>query len=102
MARQPVYGLHKRSAQARTTFNGKRIYLGQHGSEESLQKFAGILARWEAAKGQGTNPVATKLTVSRLALLFLKHAETEYSKDGKTTREYARSYGHSSCCLSLI
>lgn len=89
MARQPVYGLHKRSGQARTTFNGKRIYLGQHGSEESLQKFAGILARWEAAKCQGTNPVATKLTVSRLALLFLKHAETEYSKDGKTTKEYA-------------
>jgi hypothetical protein len=88
MARAPVYGLHKPSGQARTTFNGKRVYLGSHGSEESLQEFAGILARWEAANAQGTNPAATKLTVSRLALLFLKHAETEYSKDGRTTREY--------------
>ena len=88
MARAPVYGFHKASGQARTTFNGKRIYLGPHGSEGSLQKFAGILARWEAAKAQGTNPAVTKLTVCRLALLFLKHAETEYSKDGRTTREY--------------
>lgn len=88
MARAPVYGLHKPSGQARTTFNGKRVYLGPHGSTESLEKFHEVLARWESARVEGNNPADTKLTVSRLALLFLEHAETEYSKDGKTTREY--------------
>jgi integrase len=89
MGRRPVYGLHKASGQARTTFNGKRLYLGPHGSPESIQSFAEILDRWEVARAQATNPTATKLTVSRLAVLFLKHAETEYSKDGRTTREYS-------------
>ena len=88
MARAPVYGLHKPSGQARTTFNGKRVYLGPHGSTETLEKFHEVLARWESARVEGKNPADTKLTVSRLALLFLEHAETEYSKDGKTTREY--------------
>lgn len=88
MARKPVYGLHKATGQARTTFNGKRVYLGPHGSPESLHKFDEILARWEAARAEQKSPAALKLSVSRLSVLFLAHAETEYSKDGKTTREY--------------
>lgn len=71
MARAPVYGLHKPSGQARTTFNGKRVYLGPHGSTESVEKFHEILGRWESARVEGKNPADTKLTVSRLALLFL-------------------------------
>jgi integrase len=88
MAKAPAYGLHKATGQARTTFNGNRVYLGKHGSPESLQKYAEILAHWEAARTQRTSPVSLKLTVSRLAVLFLKHARNEYSKDGKPTREY--------------
>jgi integrase len=88
MARKPVYGLHKATNQARTTFNGKRVYLGQHGSSESHQKFDDILARWEAAKSGRTTPTVSKMTVGRLALLFLEHAAIEYCKHGKRTGEY--------------
>jgi len=33
-------------------------------------------------------PIVSKLTLGRLAILFLEHAATEYSKNGKTTGEY--------------
>ena len=88
MARQPVYGLHKPTNQARTTFNGKRIYLGQYDSPESRRKFDEVIARWEAAKAGRTTPTVSKLTVGRLAILFLEHATVEYSKNGKPTGEY--------------
>ena len=91
MGRRPVYGLHKATGQARTTFNGKRVYLGPHGSPESLHKFDEILARWEAARAEQKSPAALKLSVSRLSVLFLAHAETEYSKNGKTTRSTTTS-----------
>lgn len=87
MARKPSYGKHK--GQARTTFNGKRVYLGQFGSPESHAKFQQIMAQWEAdhAKRGTTMPVA--MTVNRVAYLFLKHAETEYVRDGVPTGEAA-------------
>lgn len=88
MAREPVYGLHKATNQARTTFNGTRIYLGTHGSPESLRKFDNVRARWEAAKAGRNTPTVLKLTVGRLALLFLEHAAVEYRRNGKTTGEY--------------
>ncbi|MEQ9411564.1 MAG: hypothetical protein RIK87_27875 [Fuerstiella sp.] len=70
MARKPVYGLHKATGQARTTFNGKRIYLGPHGTPQSRQKFDEILAKWEAARSGKAASVLTRLTVSRLSICF--------------------------------
>ncbi len=93
MARKPVYGLHKATGQARTTFNGKRIYLGPHGSPESRQKFEEIFARWEAANSGRTVPAVTTLSVGRLSLLFLKHAAVEYRRNGKPSKEYSSSSG---------
>ena len=37
MARKPVYGNHKGSA--RTTVNGKRVYLGEYNSPKSIAAF---------------------------------------------------------------
>ena len=87
MARKPVYGNHKGSA--RTTANGKRVYLGVYGSPESKAAFEKIMADWEAAHAERRPTVNVDLTVSRLAVLFLKHAEAEYRRDGKPTGEAA-------------
>lgn len=87
MARKPVYGLHAASGRARTTVNGKRIYLGEYDSPESRQAYDKILAEWEANHAERTPAASVHITVSRLAYLFLKHAEQEYVRDGKPTGE---------------
>lgn len=89
MARKPIYGLHAARNLARTTVNGKRIYLGPYGSPESKTAFNKILAEWEAAHSERSKSAPVTLTVSRLAFLFLKHAELEYVRDGKPTGETA-------------
>lgn len=89
MARKPVYGFHRTSGQARTTVNGKRVSLGIYGSPESKAEFDKVIANWEAAHAERTPTVNVQLTVSRLAYLFLKHAETEYLRNGKPTGETA-------------
>lgn len=35
-----------------------------------------------------TIPAVTRLTVGRMAILFLEHAKLEYSKNGKPTGEF--------------
>ena len=89
MARKPVYGFHSTSGQARTTVNGKRISLGRYNSPESIAAFNNIMADWEAAHAERRPTINTELTLSRLAVLFLKHAEAEYRRDGKPTGETA-------------
>ena len=85
MARKPVYGCHK--GLARTTVSGKRIYLGEYGSPESKAAFEKISADWESAHAERRPTVNIELTLSRLAVLFLKFAEAEYVRDGKPTGE---------------
>jgi integrase len=89
MARKPVYGFHSTSGNARTTVNGKRIYLGLYDSPESHAAFDRIMADWETAHAERRPTVNVDLTVSRLAVLFLQHAEAEYRRDGKPTGETA-------------
>jgi len=89
MARQPVYGFHSTSGNARTTVNGKRVYLGTYNSPESKAAFEKIMAEWEAAHAERAPTVNVELTVSRLAFLFLQHADKEYRRDGIPTGETA-------------
>ena len=89
MARKPIYGLHAARNLARTTVNGKRIYLGVFNSPESKKAFDKILADWEAAHSERSKSAPVTLTVSRLSVLFLKYAEKEYVRDGKPTGETA-------------
>ena len=43
---QPKYALHKATGQARVRINGKSIYLGPYGSEESRRRYDEIVAEY--------------------------------------------------------
>ena len=87
MARKPLYSCNK--GLARTTVNEKRMYLGKYNSPESIAAFNKIMADWEAAHAERSPTVNVELTVSRLAFLFLQHADKEYRRDGIPTGETA-------------
>lgn len=79
MSREPGYCLHKPSGQAYVRLGGKAFYLGQHGSQESRDKYAALKAEWlvnrNAAKftGDESGP-----TMAGIALAYLDHAEAYY------------------------
>ncbi len=45
----PEYCLHKTSRRARVTINDKAYYLGEYGTDESLQKYHAKIAEWIAS-----------------------------------------------------
>lgn len=95
-AKVPTYGLHKPTGQARCYVNGKTVYLGKYGSEESRIRFGEIVGK--LIGGQPIDPMArTKVgrttyadsaeadpgpSVGVLCVVFLSHAEAHYVKDG--------------------
>lgn len=95
----PTYGHHKPTGQARCYVNGKTVYLGRYGSEESRIRFGEIVGK--LIGGQIIDPIArTKVgsttceesadpgpSVGTLCVVFLSHAETHYVKNGKQTSE---------------
>ena len=90
----PGYLLHSASGQARTIIAGKTFYLGEYGSEESRRRYGELIA--QHAAGTRVDPFAKSaaaktesgITISELTLVFMRHAETYYLKDGKRTAEY--------------
>ncbi len=98
-AKVPTYGLHKPTGQARCYVNGKTVYLGKYGSEESRIRFGETVGK--LVSGQILDPIArTKSgrntcgesddpgpSVAELCVVFLTHAETHYLKEGKQTSE---------------
>jgi integrase len=88
----PTYLLHTQSGQARVKLHDRYIYLGPHGSPESLAEYARICAELKA--NPTTDPVpplvgsTPALTVNELLLAFLRHAEEHYRRpDGTPTNE---------------
>ncbi len=87
----PTYRLHKARNCAVVTINGKNHYLGPHGSPESFEKYARLLAEWKSTQGitpltDGCRPVGDpELTVAELVLAYWKFARTYYVKDGQPT-----------------
>lgn len=79
----PGYLLHKSTGQARVRINGKDIYLGIHGSPESLSQYQTIILDWLKAN----RPKQFVYTVDDLALLFLDHAKSYYRKGDAPTSE---------------
>ncbi len=87
----PSYLLHRPSGQARVRINGRDFYLGPYGSDESRQKYAELIQQ------QASGPVADdqfkpqqpadSISVAELVLAFLRHAESHYVKNGKSTSE---------------
>ena len=82
--KQPSYRLHKARGCAVVTINGKNRYLGKYNSPESYEKYARLIAQWQAngeAPPIGTcGEVRLELTVSELVLRYLEHAQ-DYYKD---------------------
>ncbi len=88
--RIPKYRLHKASGQAIVTLDGRDIYLGEHNSEASRQRYERAVGEW-LANGRSLPLRATDddpLTVDELLAGFWRHAEIHYrSPNGTPTSE---------------
>ena len=90
--RTPKYRLHKASGQALVQFDGQRIYLGKHGTEESKEKYWRVVAEWLASRrrpgsGSTTHSTPGVVTINELLLAFWCHAKERYVKNGEPTSE---------------
>ena len=106
LPRTPKYRLHKASGLAVVTINGRDIYLGPSGSQESQAEYRRLVAEWLTNHRQtGSVPrSSTDLTVNELMLAYLRHVDGYHRKNGKPTTEPAniklalrplqRIYGH--------
>lgn len=79
----PKYCHHKATGQAYVKIDGKRIYLGKHGSDASRVAYTQALSDWQSRQ-TGT---PKGLTVGQLCLLFIKHADDYYQQDAEPTGE---------------
>src|SRR5262249_14587888 len=88
----PAYGLHKPTGQARIRIEGRDVYLGPHGSEESKRKYEQIVRKLitdrAAEEIRARVEIATDLTISELVASYVQHAKTYYVKDGRQTTEF--------------
>ena len=82
----PSYRLHKASGQAVVTINGKDRYLGTHGTQESRELYARVIA--EESNDNATAPRQT-VTISQLCAAFWRDVlkSGRYQRDGKDTGE---------------
>lgn len=89
----PKYRLHKPSGRALVQIAGKRFYLGQHGSEESLAEYrrfvAELLSSGHAPARPSEHDSANDgLTVAELVLAYLRWAEGYYlPREGRRQTE---------------
>lgn len=88
----PSYRLHRASGQAVCTIDGKDVYLGRHGSEESRKRYGDILAKAaahlpiEPQRGNSL-PIPTGPTIDELSVKFIEFADGHYLKNGRPTSE---------------
>ncbi len=62
----------------------KIVYLGKWGSDEAQRKYDQIVAEFLTSN---RNPETVCITLNRLCIAYLKHAEEYYVKDGEQTSE---------------
>lgn len=80
--RLPKYSLHKGTGQARVIVEGRHIYLGKYGSDESRARYQQVidsLAKSDDALG------GRRVTVGQLSLLYMAHASEYYATGGRNT-----------------
>lgn len=82
--RQPAYCFHKASGQARVRINGRDIYLGTYDSPESHERYDDLIKEWRI---QNCSADRYTLTIDELSLMYLKHAQMHYRKNGRETSE---------------
>ena len=83
--RTPKYGCHKARGLARVRIDGEDIYLGEHGSQESLDEYRRLALEWLQINQLA--PQQRSLQVDELVLRYLEHADRYYVKNGKPTSE---------------
>ena len=88
MSKEPTYRRLRdkgRPDRAFVELSGRRIYLGEYGSEESRREYHRVLAEWAANRRQVVvEPEET--TIVELAARFMRHAREYYRKpDGTAT-----------------
>lgn len=93
--RVPSYCLHRATGQAVVYLNRREIYLGAHGSPESRQKYAEVIAEWVASSNSTDreNQAASPPTLSTAELVarYLGFARTYYlDRRGKPSNHYER------------
>jgi hypothetical protein len=85
MSRQPKVPssrLHKPTGLAVVTLDGRDVYLGKHGTQESKAEYDRKIAEW-LANGRRLPPSAggaagSELSVNELILAYWKHTEAHY------------------------
>jgi integrase len=85
----PSYRLHKPSGRAVVTIAGKTIYLGKFGTPESREEYDRVLAEWLTRTRCRTLPIGlgNSLTLTELMVVYWKHVQSYYVKDGRPTSE---------------
>ena len=86
----PAYCLHKASGRAVVRIDGRDHYLGAHGSQESIDRYNGLIAEWITRQRSGEDLAIEpdpNLTINELLAAYLKFANRYYVKDGQPTKE---------------
>jgi hypothetical protein len=96
--KQPKYRLHKATGQGVVTINGRHVYLGQHGTEESHRRYLFALAHPDhprmgdieraVAKQQAAKD-AKGVTVAQLLARYLEWAKEEFQPPSTTPADLA-------------
>ncbi len=90
--RLPAYSHHKATDQAYVRLNGKFVYLGKFGTDESRRKYEQVVGIWLSNDRQlPDSPSKTNessITVGLLYEMYLEHCRGYYQRDGKPTQEY--------------
>ncbi len=82
----PKYRKHSPSGRAFVELNGRRHYLGPHGSQTRIDEYDQLIAKW---LGRGRRPAAAQAatSVTEVLVAYVKFAATYYRKYGKETSE---------------
>lgn len=87
-SRVPAYCKHKSSGQARCQIGGEDFLFGPYGSKASKVKYDQLINQWLANGRQLPRHLADELiTITQLAVLYVKHCQKYYRKHGKQTDE---------------
>lgn len=81
--KQPSYLFHKPSGQGYARLNGRTVYLGKYGTDESKARYAEVIAEW--LTGQSSSQFV--ITLDEIALRYLEFAKGYYRKHGEPTNE---------------
>jgi hypothetical protein len=93
--RLPAYRLHKASNQAIVSLSGRDFYLGPWNSPESHAAYSRLTKRWvENGRRLDPEPEAELpppsedvLSMAELMVLYLRHVDSYYVKNGRPTSE---------------